>query len=196
MEISLRYPPVTGRLHTRYAPVRRSSAEYCYSLLPLDLHVLSLPLAFILSQDQTLHCKNCSLRFSVYRFLFTVRLLPFWLVFVSNPLSCIEGLTHAISNLSSVSNNSVLFRRFLRRKTAAKVQPFSKPPKYFFTFFKKNLHHCWFSVYYGRIFFHHGTKRTEKLESGKGGKEHFRHPGWSGTLMIFVKHCNTQYCIF
>jgi hypothetical protein len=26
-------------------------------LLPLDLHVLSLPLAFILSQDQTLHCK-------------------------------------------------------------------------------------------------------------------------------------------
>ena len=25
--------------------------------IPLDLHVLSLPLAFILSQDQTLHCK-------------------------------------------------------------------------------------------------------------------------------------------
>ena len=27
-------------------------------MLPLDLHVLGLPLAFILSQDQTLHCKN------------------------------------------------------------------------------------------------------------------------------------------
>ena len=27
-------------------------------LLPLDLHVLSLPLAFILSQDQTLHKKK------------------------------------------------------------------------------------------------------------------------------------------
>ena len=63
VEVSLRYTPVTGRLHTRYAPVRRSSAEYCYSLLPLDLHVLSLPLAFILSQDQTLHCKNCSFTF-------------------------------------------------------------------------------------------------------------------------------------
>ncbi len=25
--------------------------------IPLDLHVLGLPLAFILSQDQTLHCK-------------------------------------------------------------------------------------------------------------------------------------------
>ena len=63
MGFSPRYTPVTGRLHTRYAPVRRSSAEYCYSLLPLDLHVLSLPLAFILSQDQTLHCKNCSFTF-------------------------------------------------------------------------------------------------------------------------------------
>ena len=59
MEVSLRYPPVQGRLHTRYAPVRRSSPVYCYTALPLDLHVLSLPLAFILSQDQTLHCKNC-----------------------------------------------------------------------------------------------------------------------------------------
>ena len=61
VEISLRYPPVQGRLHTRYAPVRRSPAVYCYTPLPLDLHVLSLPLAFILSQDQTLHCKNCFL---------------------------------------------------------------------------------------------------------------------------------------
>ena len=76
MEISLRYPPVTGRLHTRYAPVRRSPAVYCYTPLPLDLHVLSLPLAFILSQDQTLHCKNCSLRFTVYSLRFTVYCPP------------------------------------------------------------------------------------------------------------------------
>ena len=52
----LTIPPVKGRLHTRYAPVRRSSADCKQSLLPLDLHVLSLPLAFILSQDQTLRC--------------------------------------------------------------------------------------------------------------------------------------------
>ena len=45
-------------MHTRYSPVRRSPPKYCYLVLPLDLHVLSLPLAFILSQDQTLHCKN------------------------------------------------------------------------------------------------------------------------------------------
>ena len=50
------YPPLKGKLHTRYSPVRRSSALYKYNLLPLDLHVLGLSLAFILSQDQTLLC--------------------------------------------------------------------------------------------------------------------------------------------
>src|SRR5690606_23992487 len=53
IQISLGYPPLQGRLHTRYAPVRRSQGSKLP--LPLDLHVLSLPLAFILSQDQTLH---------------------------------------------------------------------------------------------------------------------------------------------
>jgi hypothetical protein len=52
------YPPVTGRLHTRYSPVRRSPPSE--DVLPLDLHVLGLSLAFILSQDQTLRCrKDC-----------------------------------------------------------------------------------------------------------------------------------------
>ena len=52
-------PDSVGRLHTRYAPVRRSPPRYCYPVLPLDLHVLSLSLAFILSQDQTLRCRFC-----------------------------------------------------------------------------------------------------------------------------------------
>ena len=56
VNVSIGYAPVTGMSLTRYAPFRRSPAEYCYSPLPLDLHVLSLPLAFILSQDQTLIC--------------------------------------------------------------------------------------------------------------------------------------------
>ena len=34
-----------------------ASSHIAMELLPHDLHVLSLPLAFILSQDQTLHCK-------------------------------------------------------------------------------------------------------------------------------------------
>ena len=56
--VSPGYPPVTGRLHTCHSPVRRSPSKYPYFMLPLDLHVLSLSLAFILSQDQTLHDKN------------------------------------------------------------------------------------------------------------------------------------------
>ena len=56
IQISLSYPPVKGRLHTCYAPVRRSQTSE--DILPLDLRVLGLPLAFILSQDQTLHCKK------------------------------------------------------------------------------------------------------------------------------------------
>ena len=39
-----------GYVPTRYSAVRRSSPE----VLPLDLHVLGTPPAFILSQDQTL----------------------------------------------------------------------------------------------------------------------------------------------
>ena len=56
--VSADYPPVEGRLHTCYSPVRRSPADKSKlsSPLPLDLHVLSLSLAFILSQDQTLRC--------------------------------------------------------------------------------------------------------------------------------------------
>ena len=49
-------PPARARLHTRYAPVRRSPAPCRQGPLPLDLHVLGLSLAFILSQDQTLRC--------------------------------------------------------------------------------------------------------------------------------------------
>ncbi len=56
VRLSTGYPPLIGKLHTRYSPVRRSPPVYCYTVLPLDLHVLSLSLAFILSQDQTLRC--------------------------------------------------------------------------------------------------------------------------------------------
>ena len=50
--VSQGYPEVEGRLLTCYSPVRRSSTPE--GALPLDLHVLSTPPAFVLSQDQTL----------------------------------------------------------------------------------------------------------------------------------------------
>ena len=57
--VSRGYPSVRGRLPTRYSPVRRSlysrSSEDLLKYIPLDLHVLGTPPAFILSQDQTLN---------------------------------------------------------------------------------------------------------------------------------------------
>ena len=44
-----------GYVPTPYSAVRRSSPE----VLPLDLHVLGTPPAFILSQDQTLQKRIC-----------------------------------------------------------------------------------------------------------------------------------------
>ena len=53
------YPPVWGRLPTRYSPVRHSVTitsvpKKIREGASFDLHVLSTPPAFILSQDQTL----------------------------------------------------------------------------------------------------------------------------------------------
>jgi hypothetical protein len=50
--VSRAYPKAEGRLLTCYSPVRRSSTPE--RAFPLDLHVLSTPPAFVLSQDQTL----------------------------------------------------------------------------------------------------------------------------------------------
>ena len=83
VHVSAGYLPVRGWLHTCYSPVRRSPPVYCYTVLPLDLHVLSLSLAFILSQDQTLHGKSylqkfcsgrvmCFMNLDYRRFRFTL----------------------------------------------------------------------------------------------------------------------------
>jgi hypothetical protein len=56
--VSPGYPPLPGRLPTCYSPVRRSPvAEATFAH---DLHVLSTPPAFILSQDQTLQFVSLS----------------------------------------------------------------------------------------------------------------------------------------
>ena len=51
-QVSLCYPPMQGRLLTRYSPVRHWSSPEGAS--PFDLNVLCTPPALILSQDQTL----------------------------------------------------------------------------------------------------------------------------------------------
>ena len=84
--ISPGYPPAGGGLHTCYSPVRRSPAPKSEDSgpLPLDLHVLSLSLAFILSQDQTLRCL-----FFFSLFSLSLRRSP-----VENPSAGKESPTH------------------------------------------------------------------------------------------------------
>jgi hypothetical protein len=54
--LSERYPPPKGRLPTRYSPVRHFTRPKPFTF---DLHVLSTPPAFVLSQDQTLQFDSC-----------------------------------------------------------------------------------------------------------------------------------------
>ena len=70
--ISHCYSPVWGRLPTRYSPVRHSLRAG--ALRSFDLHVLSTPPAFILSQDQTL-VKNLIGQINVMAYLFRFYLL-------------------------------------------------------------------------------------------------------------------------
>ncbi len=55
--VSSAYPRVQGRLLTCYSPVRHSSTPSKLGASAFDLHVLSTPPAFVLSQDQTLRKK-------------------------------------------------------------------------------------------------------------------------------------------
>ena len=55
--VSRGYPPRHGQVPMHYSPVRHSPPESKLSALPFDLHVLGMPPAFNLSQDQTLHLK-------------------------------------------------------------------------------------------------------------------------------------------
>ena len=52
-------PPLKGRFLTRYSPVRHCPrlplSENSFQRFSFDLHVLSTPPAFVLSQDQTLY---------------------------------------------------------------------------------------------------------------------------------------------
>src|SRR5690348_12765013 len=54
--VSQAYPKVQGRSPTCYSPVRHSSTPE--GAFPFDLHVLSTPPAFVLSQNQTLQTKT------------------------------------------------------------------------------------------------------------------------------------------
>ena len=80
--VSTGCPPERGWLHTRYAPVRHSHSPE--GEIPYDLHVLGLPLAFILSQDQTLHCIIVVLLIILFRVPLLLSSLPCLLLMLAS----------------------------------------------------------------------------------------------------------------
>ena len=72
--------PVRGEGCIRVTHPSAARQQALLLLLPPDLHVLGLPLAFILSQDQTLRCINSLLYQGVSVFLETV-FFPFMFLF-------------------------------------------------------------------------------------------------------------------
>ena len=167
MGISPRYPPVTGRLHTRYAPVRRSPAAHCWTPLPLDLHVLSLPLAFILSQDQTLHCKNC---------LFV---LPLTRLVSRIPGPAGASLGHTLSHLPILSM-SFHFRKAAPLKDALpcrkRVQRYNHFPKhqnFFSLFFPANSVPAVLQRVGSQTFFHQSPPKASAAPAKQPGNSFF-----------------------
>ena len=59
IQISLGYPPLSGRFLRVTHPSATRHQEQA-PMLPFDLHVLSIPPAFNLSQDQTLQLKTAA----------------------------------------------------------------------------------------------------------------------------------------
>ena len=141
-EISLDYPPVTGRLHTCYSPVRRSPADDCSPPLPLDLHVLSLSLAFILSQDQTLRCCILFFFFLIlkYRFAFFRPLV--YALFIVLPVE-LDGDVSFLSLCLVLHSIAIMSMSFVApgfpRKRVQSYTLFHSPPNFFTTIFHTKL---------------------------------------------------------
>ena len=107
------YPSVKGRLHTRYSPVRHSHGSKLP--IPFDLHVLGLPLAFILSQDQTLRC-NIKVKYfprsdvTQFFYLRLFLVLPFPNIF--NELNCPKAIVYPLfytTSCEAISNRIIQY---------------------------------------------------------------------------------------
>ena len=119
--VSNSYPPLPGRLPTRYSPVRNSSARCKHQASAFYLHVLGTPPAFVLSQDQTL-IKSLS----SHSFLSLTDLLFFIVQYynsccsalhIGSSCSVFKGLCHLLlssDNYISISQSLSLVNTFLK----------------------------------------------------------------------------------
>ena len=100
--------PTVGLIPTCYAPVRHSSPGSKLPALPFDLHVLSMPPAFNLSHDQTLHFNAPRKEQIVYRAMTKTKrphnLYGLSIIKEQNPLNVSRGKV-SIYLLSKMSTN-------------------------------------------------------------------------------------------
>ena len=136
--------PVGGWLHTRCAPVRHSRRPE--GRLPFDLHVLGLPLAFILSQDQTLRCSIAVLlnysesRVPLHPALTRGKVLPCFLLsrYAHNGLRPCAGLR---LSMNSALPQTSLSPRLVPRESGCKSTAFFITRNSFFRFFETFLYY-------------------------------------------------------
>ena len=128
-------------MHTRYAPVRHSHPPE--GGIPSDLHVLGLPLAFILSQDQTLRCNIVLLlvlciKDPVSMLIWTGRLKA--AAFPRRRLTTTPSLVLASDFQRASLPNLPRAVPVSCPKAGAKVRLFPLPATLFSNFFSRNLH--------------------------------------------------------
>ena len=96
--------------------------------IPLDLHVLGLPLAFILSQDQTLHCISFPKTYSLFNIQY---ISPSLYIFY---LGRISSIFNVLLSRPSISSNKA-YHLICECKTMKKLSPH---PNLFAKKFTKN----------------------------------------------------------
>ena len=120
--VSNSYPPLPGRLPTRYSPVRNSSARCKHQASAFYLHVLGTPPAFVLSQDQTLIKSLSSHSFLsltdlLFFSLFSTITLSYSALHIGSSCSVFKGLCHSLlssDNYISISQSLSLVNTFLK----------------------------------------------------------------------------------
>ena len=95
-----------GSIRVTHPCAGRHQRVLLLAMLPLDLHVLSLPLAFILSQDQTLHCIINNLNF-----FFVCPALPDFTILSSLTVPTVRRLAAAKPSLPCAKYSSSLLLR-------------------------------------------------------------------------------------
>ncbi len=107
------YPDLLGRLSTRYSPVRRST-NFPKKTFSHDLHVLSTPPAFNLSQNQTLQLKNFEFDCTLQMYVCVVLILPNSLFNCQRPWSLLRTY-NMLYFTARVNLASIFFQRTFAR---------------------------------------------------------------------------------